>query len=85
LQIQLRDRQRRGIEAACLDIWKPYGLTIEQCASNCRIIDKFHVIQDGNPALDEVWRAEFFRKGGRWRGLVKVCWFSLKWREGDLR
>ena len=33
--------------------------------------DKFHVMQHANQAIDEVRRAEFFRKGGRWRGLVK--------------
>src|SRR5262245_26778867 len=28
-------------------------------------------MQHANKAMDEVRRAEFFRKGGRWRGLVK--------------
>jgi transposase len=28
-------------------------------------------MQHANAAVDEVRRAEFFRKGGRWRGLVK--------------
>ena len=45
---------------------------IEQWAPNCRIIyDKFHVLQHANKAIDEVRRAEFFRKGGRMRGVVK--------------
>ena len=71
-QTQLRGTQRRGIEAACVDMWRPYRLSIEQWASNCRIIyDKFHIMQHANGAVDEVRRAEFFRKGGRWRGLVK--------------
>src|SRR5262249_60862455 len=30
-----------------------------------------HVMQHANRAVDEVRRAEFFRKGGRMRGLVK--------------
>src|ERR1051325_11733543 len=39
---------------------------------NCRIVsDKFHVMQHANAAVDEVRRAEFFRKGGRQRGLIK--------------
>lgn len=71
-QTQLRAKQRRGIEAACVDMWRPYRLSIEQWASNCRIIyDKFHIMQHANAAVDEVRRAEFFRKGGRWRELVK--------------
>lgn len=69
---ELSARQRRGIEAACVDMWEPYRLSIEQWAPNCRIVyDKFHVMQHANQAIDEVRRAEFFRKGGRWRGLVK--------------
>ena len=69
---ELSVRQRRRIEAACVDMWKPFRLSIEQWAPRCRIVyDKFHVIQHANAAVDEVRRAEFFRKGGRTRGLVK--------------
>jgi transposase len=69
---ELSARQRRGVQAACVDMWKPFRLSIEQWAPNCRIVyDKFHVIQHANAAVDEVRRAEFFRKGGRTRGLVK--------------
>jgi transposase len=65
-------RQRRGIEAACVDMWEPYRLSIEQWVPNCRIIyDKFHVMQHANAAIDEVRRAEYFRKGGRTRSVVK--------------
>jgi transposase len=71
-QKELTARQRRRIEAACVDMWEPYRLSIEQWAPNCRIVyDKFHVMQHANQAIDEVRRAEFFRKGGRLRGLVK--------------
>jgi transposase len=71
-QGDLTVRQRRGIEAACVDMWEPFRLSIEQWAPNCRIVyDKFHIMQHANEAIDEVRRAEFFRKGGRMRGLVK--------------
>src|SRR5262249_21697576 len=67
---ELSARQRRGIEAACVDMWKPYRQSIEQWAPESRIVyDKFHVMQHANRAVDEVRRAEFFRKGGRMRGL----------------
>jgi transposase len=36
------------------------------------VYDKFHVLQHANKAIDEVRRAECFRKGGRMRGVVKV-------------
>jgi transposase len=72
LQNQLSAGQRRRITAACVDMWKPYRLSIQQYAPNCQIIyDKFHVLQHANRAVDEVRRVEFFRKGGRMRGLVK--------------
>jgi transposase len=64
--------QRMRVTAACVDMWEPYRLSIEQHAPNCRIVyDKFHVVQHANAAVDEVRRAEFFRKGGRQRGLIK--------------
>ena len=69
---ELSGRQRKGIEAACVDMWEPYRLSLEQWAPGCRIVyDKFHVLQHANAAIDEVRRAEFFRKGGQMRGLVK--------------
>jgi transposase len=71
-QGELHARQRMRITAACVDMWEPYRLSIEQWAPNCRIVyDKFHVMQHANQAIDEVRRAEFFRKGGAIRGLVK--------------
>jgi transposase len=71
-QTELSARQRRGIQAVCVDMWKPYRLSIEQWAPNCQIIyDKFHIMQHANLAVDEVRRAEFFRKGGRMRDVVK--------------
>lgn len=69
---QLSVRQRRRIEAVCLDMWKPYRLSLEQWAPQGRIVyDKFHVLQHAQQAVDEVRRAEFFRQGGRKRELVK--------------
>ena len=71
-QTELSAQQRRGIEAACIDMWAPYRLSIEQWAPNCWIVyDKFHIMQHANAAIDEVRRAEFFRKGGRMREVVK--------------
>ena len=35
------------------------------------VYDKFHIMQHANQAVDEVRRAEFFRKGARMRGVVK--------------
>jgi len=69
---ELSARQRRGIEAVCVDMWKPYRQSIEQWLPQCRIVyDKFHVMQHANQAVDEVRRAEFFRQGKRMRELVK--------------
>ena len=69
---QLSRKQRAGIEAACLDMWEPYRLSLEEWVPVCRLVyDKFHVLQHANAAIDEVRRAEFFRQGGRKRELVK--------------
>jgi transposase len=64
--------QRKRIAAACGDMWRPFTNSIAQWAPNCQIVyDKFHVLQHANKAIDEVRRAEFFRKGGRMRDVVK--------------
>jgi transposase len=83
---QLQESQRKRIEAACVDMWRPFTTSIEQWAPNCRIVyDKFHVLQHANRAIDEVRRAEFFRKGGHMRGVVKgKRWLLLtRWMNLD--
>ena len=69
---QLSGLQRIRVQVACLDMWEPYKLSIEECVPKCAIVyDKFHVMQHANKAVDEVRRAEFFRQGGWKRKLVK--------------
>lgn len=69
---QLRSQQRKRIEAACVDMWVPFRLSIEEWAPQCKIVyDKFHILQHANDAIDEVRRAEFFRQGKQKRGLIK--------------
>jgi transposase len=69
---ELSARQRLRIESACVDMWEPYSASLRQWAPNCSIVyDKFHIMQHANKAIDEVRRAEFYRKGGAMRSLVK--------------
>jgi transposase len=64
--------QRSVIRAACVDMWEPFRQSLKQWLPNCQIIyDKFHILQHASAAVDEVRRAEFFRKGGRTREIVK--------------
>lgn len=69
---ELSGMQRGRITAACVDMWEPFTASILSWVPECRIVyDKFHIMQHASQAVDEVRRAEFFRKGGRMRGLVK--------------
>jgi len=69
---ELSARQRQRIESACVDMWEAYTTSIQQWAPRCSIVyDKFHIMQHANQAIDEVRRAEFYRKGGAMRSLVK--------------
>jgi transposase len=80
---QLRSRQRKAIEAACVDMWEPFRLSIEHWAPQCRIVyDKFHIMQHANAAIDEVRKAEFFRQGKLKRRLIKgKKWLLLsRWK-----
>jgi transposase len=82
-RMQLRSGQRQRIEAACVDMWEPFRLSIEQWAPGCRIVyDKFHILQHVNDAVDEVRRAEFFRKGQKMRDVIKgKKWLLLsRWK-----
>jgi transposase len=90
-QTQLSRGQRGRIEAACVDMWEAFTNSIHQYAPQCRIVyDKFHVLQHANQAIDEVRRAEFFRKGGRAREIVKgkrwlllTRWVNLDTKKKD--
>jgi len=80
---QLSRRQRRRIEAACADMWEPFRLSMEEWVPGCRIVyDKFHIIQHANDAVEEVRRAEFFRKGRKMRDVIKgKRWLLLsRWK-----
>jgi transposase len=79
----LVSRQRKRIEAACVDMWDPFRKSIEQWAPQCKIVyDKFHVLQHANKAIDEVRKAEFFRQGPKKRELIKgKKWLLLsRWK-----
>jgi len=71
-QKQLSAFQRGAMQAACVDMHEPYRLSLERWVPQCRLVyDKFHVMQHANEAVSEVRRAEFFRKGGAARELIK--------------
>jgi transposase len=80
---QLRSGQRKRIEAACVDMWEPFRLSMEEWVPGCRIVyDKFHILQHANDAVDEVRRVEFFRKGRKMRDVIKgKKWLLLsRWK-----
>ena len=69
---QLSAFQRRVIRAACVDMWEPFRQSLQQWVPQCQIIyNKFHILQHASKAVDEVRRAEFFRKGGAARDIVR--------------
>lgn len=80
---QLSRGQRQRVEAACVDMWAPFRLSIEEWAPGCNIVyDKFHIIQHANDAVEEVRRSEFFRKGRKTRDVIKgKRWLLLsRWK-----
>ena len=69
---QLSAFQRSVIRAACVDMWEPFRQSLKQWVPKCQILyDKFHILQHAGKAVDEVRRAEFFRKGGPARDIVR--------------
>jgi transposase len=80
---ELSRGQRKRLEAACVDMREPFRLSIEEWARCCSIVyDKFHIVQHANDAVEEVRRAEFFRKGPKMRDIVRgKRWLLLsRWK-----
>ena len=77
---------RWRIRAVCVDMWEPFRLSLQAHLPRARIVyDKFHILKHANAAVDETRRAEFFRKGGTLRGLVRgKRWLLLtRWAHLD--
>src|SRR6202050_1134013 len=69
---QLRSGQRKRIEAACVDMWEPFRLSLEEWGPDLKIVYYgLHIVQHANDAIDEVRKAEFFRQGKEKREVIK--------------
>ena len=73
-------RRRRFVRAVCVDMWEPFGQSLRGHLPHARIVsDKFHVLRHASEAVDETRRAEFFRKRGEARALVRgKRWLLLR-------
>ena len=73
-------RRRRFVRAVCVDMWEPFVQSLRVHLPQARIVyDKFHVLRHANGAVDETRRAEFFRKRGEARTLVRgKRWLLLR-------
>ncbi len=61
---ELNAPQRERMEAACVDMWRPFTNCIEQWTRSCRIVyDKSHFLQHASKSIDELRLAEFYSKG----------------------
>ena len=79
---KLPPRRRRAVRAICVDMWKPYLLSLKEHLPRAVIVfDKFHVMKHVNAAVDETRRQEFFRQKGRLRAVVrgKRWLFLTRW------
>ena len=72
--------RRRAVRALCVDMWEPFAQSLRAHLPHARLVyDKFHVLRHVNDAVDETRRAEFFRKGGAARGLLRgKRWLLLR-------
>ena len=73
-------QHRRFVRAVCVDMWEPFVQSLRVHLPHARIVyDKFHVLRHANGAVDETRRAEFFRKRGEARTLVRgKRWLLLR-------
>ncbi len=81
----LPPQRRWRVRAVCVDMWEPFTQSLRTHLPRARIVyDKFHVLKHANAAIDETRRAEFFRRGGALRGLVRGKRWLLLTRWGHL-
>ena len=73
-------RRRRFVRAVCVDMWEPFVQSLRVHLPHARIVyDKFPVLRHASAAVDETRRAEFFRKRGEARALVRgKRWLLLR-------
>lgn len=80
---KLPPRLRRAVKAVCVDMCAPFLASVREHLPRAAVVfDKFHVMQHVGRAVDETRRQEFFRRGGRWRAIMRgKRWLLLtRWR-----
>lgn len=82
----LGDERTANIEAVCSDMWKAYIKVINEMIPNAvHILDRFHIVQHLNKAVDKVRAEEHKRliRDGYEAVLSKTKWLLLK-KRGNL-
>jgi transposase len=68
----------RKIELAIMDMWKPFGTSLQNNAPQAAIVyDKFHVMRHLAEALDKVRKDEYRRLSGKDRSYIKGQKYTL--------
>jgi transposase len=78
---ELGPQVRSGLRYVCSDMWQPYLAVIGQQAGHAlHILDRFHIVQHLNQAVDQVRRAESARLRGKPLAarLKKMRWKLLR-------
>ena len=71
----------KGLRYVCSDMWQPYlSVLAKEAAQALHILDRFHIVQQLNQAVDEVRRAESARLRGQPLAdrLKKMRWKLLR-------
>jgi transposase len=84
----LSDDVRKGIRYLCSDMWKPYlNVLAQEVCGAIHVLDRFHIMQAMNKAVDEVRAGEARRlKQDGYEPILKYArWCLLKRRENLTR
>lgn len=75
---EIGEQKSRQIEAAVMDMWKPFRLSLKKNVGGAKIIyDKFHVMSHLGKAIDEVRREEYQRVSETDRAFIKGQRYTL--------
>ena len=79
-------RDRKKIEAACMDMWDPYIKAVRKWCPNASIVfDLFHVVQAFGRVINKVRNIEYKRASNRFKEVIKGTKYMLLKNRGNLK
>ena len=82
----LKAKEKRKIQAVCMDMWKPYIKAVQKHLPNAAIVfDLFHVVKMFGMLIDKVRNYEYKRVSKKKKGIIKGTKYILLKNHSNLK